>query len=1210
MANGTFDYKNDPRFAKLRHGAKYGMYDQAALTSALNAPDLKGSAGYDFGQAFSEIGDAYNPQGSWQDYTSGLLGAMKADPNARDPGFGGMSFSQFQSLFPNQATAFTKSQEFKDFQSGVGQSSAGNPAQVVPPGGDQNGGQNGGQAGGQAGGGGGGDAGIDPGMRDYYNQRMEAARALARAGRTDFDLSEAAEAARRMGMPSDIESLRSNIMKSFVAPAGATTGPAAQPQVDVNREQMGIVSQAAGPSAAAAQAVGGVTDKELRQQQMDTQRELIQGAEDFAARTRQGLPGVKVADPNLNIRLEEAAAPTGGPSIGVRGLGRPELLATGDVQYDPEYFKYETDLQQLMLDSLRQNLLGPGGMDPVAASQMADARARQAKDEAQTVEDLQRYGVLRGGGDTADVLGELRSGYGRTYSDILADQALRRQDDPSLEAAMRLAQLGSDRYMRGGEMIGRLGGQDTLAARQAQQDALERQSAMDLEAQIEQQRAIEREADISGFLRGARSLAGRDQDIGAQMDRADRQLEQARVLAPQYQYAADLQRRDAMLQQDLADRALARGMTITEPTTRERFEEGVRSAQEAEALARAGVSGYLDGQSTLARETALDLERERLEQEEKRLELELQGERDIQADRLAQAERQSQRDYAVQKDELINRLTLANIDLDKATRIQNLINEGQLDVAAEELASAERMQTERVGQEERQSQRDYALSKDELQNRLTMANIDLDKATRIQNLINSGNLELAEKELEGVTATLASEEKRQTERVGQEEKQSQRDYALAKDELQNRLTMANIDLDKATRIQNLINSGNLALAEKELEGVTATLASEEKRQTERVTASSADLAAQLENNIAMGNIDKDKATEIQGLINTGNLDLATKELEGITATLASEEKRQTERVKAQTTDLMNQLANNIQMGILDAEKAIAIQDLINTGNLELAEKELEGITATLTSEEKRQTEQVQADKEMQTERLQAQTKDLMNQLANNIQMGILDAEKAIEIQKLINTGNLDLAKEELESAERMQTERVTSEEGMQTERLASDEAMQTERIESQEGQFNSELEFRKAMETGQIDGMPTLQSIMQRAQLADMLTARQAESLGQMLALANAMPDEQRSKVMAAFAKPLQDVMAGRGYTDTKLAMLNILNIDPQAYAMEGLPTAGGQQTTQVDPIEQRRQQLREIGLTPDEVQMVLDGVSIERVFQIRNTPFRNEESR
>jgi hypothetical protein len=60
---------------------------------------------------------------------------------------------------------------------------------------------------------------------------------------------------------------------------------------------------------------------------------------------------------------------------------------------------------------------------------------------------------------------------------------------------------------------------------------------------------------------------------------------------------------------------------------------------------------------------------------------------------------------------------------------------------------------------------------------------------------------------------------------------------------------------------------------------------------------------------------------------------------------------QTERVQAQSKDLMNQLANNVQMGILDAEKAIEIQGLINTGNLDLATKELEGITATLESEE-------------------------------------------------------------------------------------------------------------------------------------------------------------------------------------------------------------------------------------------------------------------
>jgi len=1161
MANGAFNYGTDPRLAKIRQGAKYGMYDENTLRDALQGKDLTGIQGYNPVQAMMEVSDYYNPQGSFQEYTKGLLSSMQNDPNARNPTYDGMSFSQFQDLFPNQATAFTRSQEYKDLTTPT--NTAGNPAAVPPP-----------------------SptppppastppppastppppaSGIDPGMRDYYNQRMEAARALARAGRTDFDLSEASEAARRMGLPSDINALRSNVMESFVAPAGATTGPAAQPQVDVNREQMGIVSQAAGPSAAAAQAVGGITDAELRQQQMDTQRELIQGAEDFAARTRQGLPGVRVADPNLNIRLEEAVAPTGGPSIGVRGLGRPKLLATGDVEFDPEYFQYETDLQQVMLDALRQNLLGSGGVDPVTASQIADTQARQARDEAQTVEDLQRYGVLRGGGDTADVLGELRSGYGRTYSDILADQATRRQNDPSLEAALQLAQLGSDRYMRGGEMIGRLGGQDTLAARQAQQDALERQSALDLEAQIEQQRATEREADISGFLRGARSLAGRDQDIGAQMDRADRQLEQARVLAPQYQYAADLQRRDAMMQQDLADRALARGMTITEPTTRERFEEGVRSAQEAEALARADVTGYLGDQSTLAREVGLDLERERIDQDainlsnelanrvrlgildaEKAIQVQqaintgnidlakaqLEGEAGMQTERVqAEKEMQTERVQAESRNlrnQLANNVRLGILDAEKATEIQSLINSGNLDLANAELESAERMQTERVGQEEKQSQRDYAIRKDELRDRLTLANIDLDKATRIQNLINSGNLDLANAELNAA-------ERMQTERVGQEEKQSQRDYAVQLDELKNRLAIANIDLDKATRIQNLINEGQLGVAAEELasaERMQTERVGQEERQSQRDYALSKD---ELQNRLTMANIDLDKATRIQNLINSGNLALAEKELQGVTATLASEEKRQTERVgqeeKQSQRDYavqLDELKNRLAIANIDLDKATRIQNLINSGNLDLAEEQLE-------SAERMQTERVGQEERMQTERVGQEERQSqrdyavqLDELKNRLAIANIDMDKATRIQNLINSGNLDLAEEQLESAERMQTERILSE----------------------EGQFQDELEFRTAIATGQINGLPTLQAQLQRAQLADMLTARQAESLGQLLALANAMEGDARARTMQAIAKPIQQFMAsgGRGYTEVKQAVASILDVDPNDY--------------------------------------------------------------
>ena len=236
---------------------------------------------------------------------------------------------------------------------------------------------------------------------------------------------------------------------------------------------------------------------------------------------------------------------------------------------------------------------------------------------------------------------------------------------------------------------------------------------------------------------------------------------------------------------------------------------------------------------------------------------------------------------------------------------------------------------------------------------------------------------------------------------------------------------------------------------------------------------------------------------------------------------------QTERVEAATTDLQNQLAADLKAGIIDNEKAQAIQTLINSGNLDLAKEELAGIKYTTDAEAGMQTERVEAEKEMQTERVKASSDDLRNQLTNAVQMGIIDVEIATRVQGLINEGNLDLAEAELKSAE----------------------AMQTERIVSQEGQFDSELEFRKAIETGQIDGLPTLQAQLQKAELADRLTARQAESLGQLLALANAMtPATVRNRTMAAISKPIQEFIGGRGYTDTKIALANILNVDEADY--------------------------------------------------------------
>ena len=124
---------------------------------------------------------------------------------------------------------------------------------------------------------------------------------------------------------------------------------------------------------------------------------------------------------------------------------------------------------------------------------------------------------------------------------------------------------------------------------------------------------------------------------------------------------------------------------------------------------------------------------------------------------------------------------------------------------------------------------------------------------------------------------------------------------------------------------------------------------------------------------------------------------------------------------------------------------------------------------------------------------------------------------------------------------------------MQPERVTSEEAMQTERIQSQERQFNSELEFRKAVETGQIDGMPTLQSMLTRADLADRLSARQSEGLGQLLAMANAIEnDDHRARMISAITNPMRSyINQGGGRTQLKLVYKSMLDVDVDDYLPE-----------------------------------------------------------
>ena len=88
-----------------------------------------------------------------------------------------------------------------------------------------------------------------------------------------------------------------------------------------------------------------------------------------------------------------------------------------------------------------------GGEDPILASQLADLRKRQQDEEAATIEQLSRYGVLRGGGDTASALMQMREGQSRNRLALEASAAQRQQQD--LRDALGFDQARSQQGLAG-----------------------------------------------------------------------------------------------------------------------------------------------------------------------------------------------------------------------------------------------------------------------------------------------------------------------------------------------------------------------------------------------------------------------------------------------------------------------------------------------------------------------------------------------------------------------------------------------------------------------------------------------------------------------------------------------------------------------------------------------------------------------------------------
>jgi|15BtaG_2_1085339.scaffolds.fasta_scaffold02525_2 hypothetical protein len=197
----------------------------------------------------------------------------------------------------------------------------------------------------------------------------------------------------------------------------------------------------------------------------------------------------------------------------IREAERAGQSAYENVRGLPMYqadFSATDPLRQSIQDAITSRL-GGTELDAMATERYAQLDEDASRQRADLTERLSRLGLLRQGGDTADVLGEFEGQVVRGRQGIASDM------------------------------------------QQMQQDLI-----------------------TQGITEGTDF---RGQETDTELRRIDQQAQQT-------QSARDLDLRRHMLQQDVADRVLSRGLTRLGPTERERFENQLRSQQQAEYLNR------------------------------------------------------------------------------------------------------------------------------------------------------------------------------------------------------------------------------------------------------------------------------------------------------------------------------------------------------------------------------------------------------------------------------------------------------------------------------------------------------------------------------------------------------------------------------------------------------------------------------------------------
>ena len=286
-------------------------------------------------------------------------------------------------------------------------------------------------------------------------------------------------------------------------------------------------------------------------------------------------------------------------------------------------------------DALRQQYMDRigGTDDPIMASQLADQQFRQNEARKALVEQLGRYGVLRGGGDTAAALARMGEGDERNRLALEAQAAQRRQQD------LRDAQ-GFDLGQRGMGLQETRSQQDTLTqalnrdiARAGQTGIFERDETMAAKRQSAELDALSRgqeradaaltgefgddgqktlagqqlESQLFGEIDGRQTLTGETTGSGLQTEDLQRRIAEAGQTGLFDTGAANMApvetQQARALESELDTAALRRDATRAGLTGE--FEDD--PTLEAE-LRRAGLTGMLGDDSTLAgRQADMDL---------------------------------------------------------------------------------------------------------------------------------------------------------------------------------------------------------------------------------------------------------------------------------------------------------------------------------------------------------------------------------------------------------------------------------------------------------------------------------------------------------------------------------------------------------------------------------------------------------------------------